>query len=61
MRVIMKEINKMENEKERIEINKDIIEGIKDVEEGKVVNGEAALKELKEKYGIGNNENKNNC
>ena len=50
----------MENEKERLEINKDIIEGIKDVEEGKVVNGEAALKELKEKYGIGNNENKNN-
>jgi cell division protein FtsX len=57
----MKEINKMENEKERLEINKDIIEGIKDVEEGKVVNGEAALIKLKEKYGIGNNENKNNC
>jgi hypothetical protein len=57
----MKEINKMENEKERLEINKDIIEGIKDVEEGKVVNGEAALIILKEKYGIGNNENKNNC
>ena len=50
----------MENEKERLEINKDIIEGIKDVEEGKVVNGEAALIKLKEKYGIGNNENKNN-
>lgn len=48
----------MKNEKEIIK--KEIEEGLKQVKEGKIVNGENALIKLKEKYGIGNNENKNN-
>ena len=50
--MVIMSIETYEETMERIKLHDDIMLGLKELEEGKVVDGPTALKELKAKYGL---------
>ena len=50
--MVVMSIKTYEETMERVRLYDDIMAGLKELEEGKVVDGPTALKELKEKYGL---------
>ena len=50
--MVIMDIKTYEDKLERIEMYEAILDGIKDVEKGRVNNGSKTLKELKDKYGL---------
>ena len=50
--MVVMSIRTYEETMERVRLYDDIMAGLKELEEGKVVDGPTALKELKEKYGL---------
>lgn len=50
--MVVMSIRTYEETMERVRLFDDIMVGLKELEEGKVVDGPTAIKELKEKYGL---------
>ena len=50
--MVVMSIRTYEETMERVRLYDDIMVGLKELEEGKVVDGPTALKKLKEKYGL---------